>query len=129
MKRSRRRLRLERLQILNELSLLLGGEIELTNPVVVRHDVGERRRAAVVEVRWVLPQGTQGRSAVGLVGCARRIRAVDANVRRRMQCPAIVIGARPANVATRARPVKDGASTLSDGGIETSSRRWRRRQA
>ena len=94
----------------------------------MRHDVGERGRAAVVEVRRVLPQRTQGSCAVGLICGARRVRSVDASVRRRVQCPTVVISAGPANVATRARPVKDGASTLGDGGIEASGRRRRRRQ-
>ena len=121
--------RSERLQILDEISLLIWREPKLTNPVVLRHDVGERGRATVVEVRRVLPQRTQRSCAVGLVGGARRIRPVDARVRRRVQCPAVVIGARPANVAARARPVKDGASAVSDGCIEASSRRWRRGEA
>jgi hypothetical protein len=51
--------RSERLQILDEVSLLLRRQTESTNPVVVRHDVRERRSAAVVEVRRVLPESTQ----------------------------------------------------------------------
>jgi hypothetical protein len=37
-----------------------------------------------------------------------------------VQCPAIVIGARPPDVAARACPVKDDTSALGDGGIEAS---------
>ena len=95
----------------------------------MRHDVGERRRAAVVEVRRVLPERTQRRRAIRLVRRARRVRPVDAGVRRRVQCPAVVIGAGPANVAARARPVKHRSSTRRDRRIEASGRRRRRRQA
>ena len=48
----------ERLQILNEVSLLLGGETETPNPVVMRQDIAERGGTAVMEVRRVLPQRT-----------------------------------------------------------------------
>jgi hypothetical protein len=56
----------ERPQILNEVSLLLGCETEITNPVVVHHAVGERGCGAVVEVWRVLPQPTQRSGAVRL---------------------------------------------------------------
>lgn len=46
----------ERLQILDQLALLHIRQTELPGAVVVRHDVGERGRAAVVKVGWVLPQ-------------------------------------------------------------------------
>lgn len=49
---------LQRLQILHEVALLICGETESTNSVVVCYDIGERRRAAVVKVRRVLPQCT-----------------------------------------------------------------------
>ena len=45
----------ERLQVLDEVLLLLGREPETTNPVVVRHDIGERGGAAVVKVRCGQP--------------------------------------------------------------------------
>jgi hypothetical protein len=45
----------ERLQILDEISLLLRRETESTNPVVMCHHVRERGRAAVVEIGRVLP--------------------------------------------------------------------------
>ena len=44
-----------------------------------------------------------------LVGRARRVRSVDASVRRRVQCPTVVVSAGPADVAARARPVKHKA--------------------
>ena len=94
----------------------------------MRHDVSERGCTAVMEVRRVLPQRTERSCAVRLVGRARRVRSVDASVRRRVQCPTVVVSAGPAHVAARARPVKHGASARSDGGIEASGRRWRRRQ-
>ena len=46
---------LKLLQILNEVQLLLRGETETANPVVVGHDVHEGCGAAVVEVRRMLP--------------------------------------------------------------------------
>jgi hypothetical protein len=39
-----------------------------------------------------------------------------------VQCPTIVIGTRPANVAARARPVKHRTSTLGDRRIDASGR-------
>jgi hypothetical protein len=77
----------------------------------------------------VLPQRTQRICAVCLIGRACRVRAIDASVRRWVQCPIVVIGAGPADVAARARPVKHGASARGDSGIEASGRRWRGRQA
>jgi hypothetical protein len=41
----------KRLQILHEVSLLVGGETEFTNPVVMREDIGERDCAAIVKIR------------------------------------------------------------------------------
>jgi hypothetical protein len=53
-----RQLPSKRLQILDEVALLLRGETQTTNPVVMCHDIGEGRSTAVVEVRRVLPKCT-----------------------------------------------------------------------
>src|SRR5688572_16567566 len=95
----------------------------------MRNDLGERGGAAVVEVRSVLPQGTKRCRAVPLICRACRVCAIDASVRRRVSCSAVVIRAGPADVAARARPIKNRASSLGDGCIEATGRRRRRREA
>src|SRR6185436_18062495 len=117
----------QRLQVLHQVSLLLRRQTEVPNAVVVRNDIGERGGTAIVEVRCVLPQRAQRSRAVRLVCGARRVRAVDASLRGRVQRPVVVIGAGSADVAARAGAGKHGASARRDGGIEASGRRWRRR--
>jgi hypothetical protein len=50
-----------------EHSIEIYGAPARTFPVVMRNDVGERGRAAVVEVRRVPPECTQRRGAIGLL--------------------------------------------------------------
>ena len=50
-----------------EHSIEIYGAPARTFPVVMRNDVGERGRAAVVEVRRVPPKCTQRRGAIGLL--------------------------------------------------------------
>src|SRR5688572_23392891 len=71
----------ERLQVLHQIVLLRRTQVQLQHRVVVRHHVLERRRAAVVEVRRVLPQAAQRRGAVGLVDGAGCVRAIHAGFR------------------------------------------------
>jgi hypothetical protein len=101
----------ERLQIFDEIRLLLRGQSERTHAVVVRHDVLQRCRTPVVEVRRMLPEPTQRGRAVSLGRGACRVGPVDADIRGRVQLPAIVIGTAPADVAGRAGPVEEGAPT------------------
>jgi hypothetical protein len=64
------------LETLDEVELLIRSKAESTDPVVMRHYVGERRRAAVVKVRRVLPQCAQRSCAVSLAGGPRRVRSI-----------------------------------------------------
>src|SRR4029453_584855 len=63
----------QRRQVLHEISLLVRGETELADAVVVRHDAGERCRAAVVKIRGVLPETAQ-RGASGQAFSSRETR-------------------------------------------------------
>jgi len=47
-----------RLEILDEVELLIRFKVESADPVVVSHYIGERRRAPVVKLWRVLPQCT-----------------------------------------------------------------------
>lgn len=60
----------ERLEILHQVSLLCVGESEVAGPVIVRHHIGERGGAAIVEVRRVLPQSTQRSGPIAFLGGA-----------------------------------------------------------
>src|SRR5215218_5898015 len=54
---------LERSQVAHQIMLLCRRETETPNGIVVVHDIHQRRRAAVMEVRGVLPESAQRRRA------------------------------------------------------------------
>ena len=66
------RLCLQRLEILNEIGLLLGREVYPFARIVERDDVLESRGYTVVEVRRVLPQSPERSRAVHLRRAPRR---------------------------------------------------------
>ena len=49
-----RLLQLERCHVLRQVGLLIFGQREAEHAIVVLHDIGERRRAAIVKVRRML---------------------------------------------------------------------------
>src|SRR5678810_460985 len=63
----------ERLQVLDQIALLLRGQVQVEVPIVVLDDRGKIRSAAVVEVGRVLPQTTQRRRAIAHGGASERV--------------------------------------------------------
>src|SRR2546423_8732050 len=57
----------ERLEVLDHIGLLLSGEAEGEQAIVMIDDIPQGRGAPIMEVRRVLPQRTQGRGAVLMV--------------------------------------------------------------
>src|SRR5688500_16392810 len=98
----RRQTRSKRLQVLHQVGLFLGCELQRALLVVVVHYVIERLGAAVVEVRWMLPEATQRRGAVRAVLGALGVRPIHARLARLMQLAGVVVGAVAADVAARA---------------------------
>jgi hypothetical protein len=45
---------------LNEISPLVGGQVQLSHPIVVIHNAFQSSRASIVKVRGMLPQPAQG---------------------------------------------------------------------
>src|SRR5688572_11757128 len=76
---------LQRLEVFDEVALLLVGEPEVADIVVVLHHIRERPRAAVVEVRRVLPQSPERRGAVPLLRRARGVPWVHSRFTRVVQ--------------------------------------------
>ena len=119
---------IRRLQILNEVSLLVScGETNCEPSCSAR-----RRRRASRRCR----RGNAADAATGtqrvvryLVGCARRIRSVDAGVHRRVQVPPLLSVPDPPNVAARACPVKERCVRARRWRRRSFRRRWRRREA
>ena len=106
-----------RLQIFNELSLLVCGETKGCEPGCS----APRRRRAWPRCHRASTAGAATAHAEALCGrpClrARRIRSVDASVRRRVQCPAVLIGA----------PRQRGGSRTTDQTLCVLGQRWRHR--
>src|SRR4051812_31348984 len=57
----------QRLQRLDQILLLLSREVQLPDAIVVRDDIGECRRTAVVEIRHMLHEPAQRRGPIRLV--------------------------------------------------------------
>src|SRR4030095_14841936 len=64
---------LQRLEELDKIGFLLSREIEFEQCVIVIDHVEKRRCAAVVKIRLMLPDSTQGRRSILSGGTSRRV--------------------------------------------------------
>src|SRR5262249_24963738 len=80
----------ERLQIFDQVVLLLRGQAQLEEVVVVIPDSGERRKAAIVIEAALLmrPNSLERRRAVAPVGCPIGLEVVDPDLGGRVEVPA-----------------------------------------